>query len=71
MVRSKSQHQKTNHEIDRRLLEMQSPSEIVRNLRGATLSNVHARARRMGMALHRITPAERDHLLVRRMGRTK
>jgi len=71
MVRSKSQHQKTNHEIDRRLLEMQSPREIVRNLRGATLSNVHARARRMSMALHRITQAERDHLLVRRMGRTK
>jgi hypothetical protein len=50
---------------------MQSPSEIVRVLRGATLSNVHARARRMSLALHRITPAERDHLLVRRMGRTK
>jgi hypothetical protein len=66
MVRSKSQHQKTNSEIDRRLLEMQSPREIVRVLRTATLSNVHARAKRMDMALHRITPAERDHLLVRR-----
>lgn len=70
MVRSKSQHNRTNSEIDRRLLEMQSPTEIVRVLRGATLSNVHARARRMSMALHRITQAERDHLLVRRMGRT-
>ena len=66
MVRSKSQHNKTNSDIDRRLLEMQSPTEIVRCLRGATLSNVHARARRMSMALHRITQAERDHLLVRR-----
>jgi hypothetical protein len=37
-------------------------------MRGATLSNVHARARRLGLALHRITPAERDHLLVRRKG---
>jgi hypothetical protein len=69
MVRSKSQHQKTNSEIDRRLMEMQSPSEIVRNLRGATLSNVHARARRLSLALHRITQAERDHLLVRRKER--
>jgi len=70
MVRSKLQHNKTNSEIDRRLLEMQSPREIVQCLRGATLSNVHARARRMSMALHRITQAERDHLLVRRMGTT-
>lgn len=70
MVRSKFQHQKTNHEIDRRLLEMQSPREIVTVVRGATLSNVHARARRMSMALHRITQAERDHLIVRRMGVT-
>jgi hypothetical protein len=45
---------------------MHTPVEIVRVLRGATLSNVHARARRLGLALHRITPAERDHLLVRR-----
>jgi hypothetical protein len=71
MVRSKSQHQKTNHEIDRRLLEMQAPREIVRVMRGATLSNVHARARRLGLNLHRITPAERDHLLVRRKEASK
>lgn len=70
MVRSKFQHNKTNTEIDRRLLEMQSPREIVSIVRGATLSNVHARARRMSMALHRITRAERDHLIVRRMGVT-
>lgn len=70
MVRSKLQHQKTNSEIDRRLLEMQSPREIVTVVRGATLSNVHARARRMSMALHRITQSERDHLIVRRMGVT-
>ena len=70
MVKSKSNHNRINTEIDRRLLEMQSPNEIVRNLRGATLSNVHARARRMSLALHRITQAERDYLLVRRMGRT-
>lgn len=70
MVRSKFQHNKTNTEIDRRLLEMQSPREIVTVVRGATLSNVHARARRMSMALHRITQAERDHLIVRRMGVT-
>lgn len=50
---------------------MQSPSEIVRVLRGATLSNVHARARRMSMAMHRITQAERDHLLIRRKGATR
>jgi hypothetical protein len=50
---------------------MQSPSEIVRNLRGATLSNVHARARRLGLALHRITPAERDHLVWLRKGAKK
>ena len=66
MVRSKSQHNKTNSDIDRRLLEMHTPVEIVKLVRTATLSNVHARAKRMEMALHRITPAERDHLLVRR-----
>ena len=71
MVRSKSQHQKTNSEIDRRLLEMQSPREIVRVLRTATLSNVLARAKRMDMALHRITQDERDHLLVRRKEASK
>jgi hypothetical protein len=71
MVRSKSQHNKTNSDIDRRLLEMQSPREIVRVLRTATLSNVHARARRLGLNLHRITPAERDHLLVRRKEASK
>jgi len=71
MVRSKSQHHKTNSEIDRRLLEMQSPSEIVRVLRGATLSNVHARARRLSLALHRITQAERDHLVWLRKGSKK
>jgi hypothetical protein len=50
---------------------MQSPSEIVRVLRGATLSNVHARARRLGLVLHRITPAERDHLVWLRKGAKK
>jgi len=50
---------------------MQSPREIVRVLRTATLSNVHARAKRMDMALHRITPAERDHLLIRRKEASK
>lgn len=68
MVRSKSQHQKTNHEIDRRLLEMNTPTEIVKLVRTATLSNVHARARRLGLTLQRITPAERYHLLLRRKG---
>ncbi len=68
MVRSKSQHNKTNSDIDRRLLEMHTPTEIVKLVRTATLSNVHARARRLGLTLHRITPAERDHLLVRRKG---
>ena len=68
MVRSKSQHNKTNSEIDRRLLEMHTPTEIVKLVRTATLSNVHARARRLGLTLQRITRAERDHLLVRRKG---
>lgn len=45
---------------------MQSPREIVSIVRTATLSNVHARARRLGLHLQRITPAERDHLLIRR-----
>ena len=47
---------------------MHTPAEIVKIVRTATLSNVHARARRLGLILHRITPAERDHLLVRRKG---
>jgi len=47
---------------------MHTPTEIVKLVRTATLSNVHARARRLGLTLHRITPAERDHLLLRRKG---
>ncbi len=47
---------------------MHTPTEIVKLVRTATLSNVHARARRLGLTLHRITPAERDHLVIRRKG---
>ena len=71
MVRSKSLHNKPNSDIDRRLLEMHTPTEIVKLVRTATLSNVHARARRLGLHLQRITPSERDHLLVRRKEASK
>lgn len=50
---------------------MHTPVEIVKLVRTATLSNVHARARRLGLHLHRITQEERDHLLVRRKEVTK
>jgi hypothetical protein len=50
---------------------MHTPVEIVKLVRTATLSNVHARARRLGLNLHRITPDERDHLLVRRKEASK
>jgi hypothetical protein len=66
MIRSKKEQSQINSEIDRRLLEMQSPREIVRIIGSATIGHVIGRAKRLGLASHRITKGERDHLLVRR-----
>jgi len=45
---------------------MQSPREIVRIMGCATIGHVIGRAKRLGLATHRISQGERDHLLVRR-----
>lgn len=66
MIRSKLEQAEINSDIDRRLLEMQSPREIVRIIGCATMSHVCGRAKRLGLAPHRISQGERDHLLVRR-----
>jgi len=66
MIRSKLAQAEINSEIDRRLLEMQSPREIVRIIGSATIGHVIGRAKRLGLATHRISQGERDHLLVRR-----
>ena len=68
MIRSKLEQAEINADIDRRLLEMQSPREIVQVIGCATISHVCGRAKRLGLASHRITQGERDHLLVRRKG---
>lgn len=55
-----------NAEIDRRLMEFQSPKEVILTVTGASSGNVFFRARKLGLKLERITDSERDHLLVRR-----
>ena len=66
MIRSKLEQAEINADIDRRLLEMQSPREIVQVIGSATIGHVIGRAKRLGLATHRISQGERDHLLVRR-----
>ena len=60
------EQEKINSDIDRRLLEMQSPSEIVKVINCASINHVCGRAKRLGLATHRITENERDHLLLLR-----
>ena len=65
MIRCRAEQDKINAEIDRRLLEFQSPKEIALTI-STSLTNAVARSRALGLELHRITPAERDLLLLRR-----
>lgn len=66
MTRCRAEQDKINAEIDRRLLEFQSPKEIALTI-STSLTNAVARSRSLGLELHRITPAERDLLLLRRV----
>lgn len=63
--RTKTAQRVLNDEIDRRLMEFQSPKEIAAVLPGS-MTNSFIRAKRLGLVLQRITDEERDHLLVRR-----
>jgi hypothetical protein len=70
MIRSRHEQDKLNAEIDRRLIEFQSPKEIAMNIETSE-QNVFRRAIMLGLIAHRITQEERDHLLVRRKEVTK
>jgi hypothetical protein len=63
--RSKKEQRELNAEIDRRLIEFQSPKEIDAYLKGS-MTNAFLRSHKLGLVLHRITDEERDFLLVRR-----
>ena len=65
MIHSRHEQNKINSEIDRRLLEFQSPKEIAMSVETCQ-QNVFRRAIMLGLYQHRITQEERDHLLVRR-----
>jgi hypothetical protein len=70
MIRSRHEQNKLNSEIDRRLLEFQTPKEITMSVETCQ-QNVFRRAIMLGLIAHRITQEERDHLLVRRKVVTK
>lgn len=63
--RTKREQRELNAEIDRRLMEFQSPKEIASVLSGS-MTNAFLRSKMLGLELHRITNEERDFLLVRR-----
>jgi hypothetical protein len=65
MKNTRYEQDKLNAETDRRLLEFQTPKEIVMSIKTST-ANVFRRAEMLGLYQHRITQEERDHLLVRR-----
>jgi len=65
MIRCRAEQNIINAETDRRLLEFQSPKEIVFATK-ASSSQVAHRSRVLKLNLYRITDEERDHLLVRR-----
>ena len=70
MRRTRYEQEKLNAEIDRRLLEFQSPKEIAMNI-ATCQQTVFRRAILLRLLTHRITQEERDHLLVRRKEASK
>lgn len=70
MRRTRYEQDKLNEEIDRRLLEFQSPKEIAMNIETCQ-QTVFRRAISLGLLTQRITQEERDHLLVRRKEASK
>jgi hypothetical protein len=63
--RCKAEQAIINAEIDRRLMEFQTPKEIASVMRGS-MTSAFLRSRKLGLINQRITDEERDHLLVRR-----
>jgi hypothetical protein len=65
MIRSRHEQDKLNAEIDRRLLEFQTPKEVTMSV-NTSMINVYSRANFLDLETHRITKKERDYLLVKR-----
>jgi hypothetical protein len=65
MIRNRKAQDAINQEIDRRLLELQTPREIAASVKTCA-AHICARSRKLKMRLHRITDEEREHLMVRR-----
>lgn len=63
--RCKAEQAIINEEIDRRLMEFQTPKEIASVMKG-TMTSAFLRSKKLGLILHRITEEERDFLMVRR-----
>jgi hypothetical protein len=63
--RCKSEQAIINEEIDRRLMEFQTPKEIASVMKG-TMTSAFLRSKKLGLILHRITEEERNFLMVRR-----
>lgn len=66
MNRLRNEQDKINAEIDLRLLQFQSIKEICMSIKTGE-QNVYRRAILLGLYTQRITDAERDHLLLRRL----
>lgn len=65
MIRCRAEQNAINAEVDRRLLEFQSPKEIAFAVK-TSASNTVQRSYLLGLRTYRITDEERDHLLIRR-----
>lgn len=63
--RCKAEQAVINDEIDRRLMEFQTPKEIASVMKG-TMTSAFLRSKKLGLILHRITEEERNFLMVRR-----
>ena len=63
--RCKAEQAIINEEIDRRLMEFQTPKEIASVMKG-TMTSAFLRSKKLGLILHRITEEERNFLMVRR-----
>jgi hypothetical protein len=63
--RCKAEQKLINDEIDRRLMEFQTPKEIASVMRGS-MTSAFLRSKKLGLVLQRITDEERDFLMIRR-----
>jgi hypothetical protein len=63
--RCKAEQAIVNAEIDRRLMEFQTPKEIASVMKGS-MTSCFLRSKKLGLINQRITDEERDFLMIRR-----